>query len=50
MFSKDIEDVLSKGRYVEKVAEVYYRALTLNQFKEPKRFTREELMAYLIAQ
>ncbi|WP_026888774.1 class II aldolase/adducin family protein [Clostridium beijerinckii] len=48
--SKDIEEVLSKGRYVEKVAEVYYRALTLNQFKEPKRFTREELMAYLIAE
>ena len=36
--SKDIEDVLSKAIYVEKVAEIYYKALILNQFKEPKRF------------
>lgn len=47
VISKDIEDILSKARYVEKVAEIYYRVLTLNQFKEPKRFTREELMSYL---
>ena len=42
--SQDIDNVLLKARYVEEVAEVYYRALTLNQFKEPARFTREELM------
>jgi len=41
--SKDIDDVLLKARYVEEVAEVYYRTLTLNQFKEPERLTREEL-------
>ena len=42
--SEDIDDVLLKARYVEEVAEVYYRTLTLNQFKEPERLTREELM------
>ena len=45
--SKDIEDVLSKARHVEKVAETYYKALVLNKFKEPKRYTREELVSYL---
>lgn len=48
--SQDIEDILSKAIYVEKVAEIYYKALTLNQFKEPKRFTREELTLYLANQ
>ena len=42
--SEDIDNVLLKARYVEEVAEVYYRTLTLNQFKEPERLTREELM------
>jgi L-fuculose-phosphate aldolase len=42
--SEDIDDVLLKARYVEEVAEIYYRTLTLNQFKEPERLTREELM------
>lgn len=45
--SKDIEDILLKARCVEEVAKIYYKTLTLNQFKEPKRFTREELMLYL---
>lgn len=45
--SKDIENVLSKARHVEKVAETYYKALVLNKFKEPKRYTREELVSYL---
>lgn len=45
--SNDIEDVLSKARYVERVAEIYYKALILNQFREPKRFTRNELTEYL---
>jgi len=45
--SKDIEDVLSKARHVEKVAQTYYKALVLNKFKEPKRYTREELVSYL---
>lgn len=45
--SREIEDVLSKARYIERVAEIYYKSLTLNGFKEPKRFTREELMLYL---
>ena len=42
--SEDIDDVLLKARYVEEVAEIYYRTLTLNQLKEPERLTREELM------
>lgn len=42
--SKDVDDVLLKARYVEEVAEVYYRTLMLNQFKEPQRLTREQLM------
>jgi L-fuculose-phosphate aldolase len=42
--SEDIDDVLLKARYVEEVAEIYYKTLTLNQFKEPERLTREELM------
>ena len=42
--SEDIDNVLLKARYVEEVAEIYYRTLTLNQFKEPERLTREELM------
>lgn len=42
--SEDIDDVLLKARYVEEVAEIYYKTLTLNQFKEPERLTRKELM------
>jgi L-fuculose-phosphate aldolase len=42
--SQEIDDVLLKARYVEEVAEVYYKTLILNQFKEPERLTREELM------
>jgi L-ribulose-5-phosphate 4-epimerase len=42
--SEDIDNVLLKARYVEEVAEIYYRTLTLNQFKEPERLAREELM------
>lgn len=45
--SREIEDALSKARAIERVAETYYKSLTLNGFKEPKRFTREELMEYL---
>lgn len=45
--SKNIEDIFTKAKYVEKVAEVYYKALTINQLKEPRRFTREELMSYI---
>lgn len=41
--SKEIDDVLLKARYVEEVAEVYYRTLMLNQFQEPARLTREQL-------
>lgn len=47
VISKNIEDILSKGRNVERVAEIYYRSLILNGFKEPKRFTRGELISYL---
>ncbi|MDR3594541.1 class II aldolase/adducin family protein [Clostridium sp.] len=50
LVSREIEDALSKARYVERVAEIYYKSLTLNDFKEPKRFTREELMLYLANQ
>lgn len=46
VISKDIENIVSKGRVVEKTAEVYYRALILNQFKEPKRFNGEKLKLY----
>ncbi|AWK52662.1 class II aldolase [Clostridium beijerinckii] len=42
--SKNIDDVLLKARYVEEVAEVYYKTLMLNQLKEPTRLTRKELM------
>lgn len=47
VISREIEDALSKARAIERVAETYYKSLTLNGFKEPKRFTREELMEYL---
>lgn len=45
--SNDIDDVLSKARCVERVAEIYYRVLELNRFKEPKRFTRDELVSHI---
>ncbi|MGO1034499.1 class II aldolase/adducin family protein, partial [Clostridioides difficile] len=30
----DLDEALLKSRYVEEVAEIYYRSLVLNQFKE----------------
>ena len=47
VISSSTEDILSKVIDVEKVAKVYYKALILNQFKEPKRISRDELMLYL---
>lgn len=44
VISQDLDDVLLKARYVEEVAQVYYKSLILNQFNEPERLTREELM------
>lgn len=41
--SENIDDVLTKARYVEDVAEIYYKVLVLNQFNEPKRLNFEEL-------
>lgn len=41
--SENIDDVLTKARYVEDVAEIYYKVLVLNQFKEPQRLNTEEL-------
>ena len=45
--SNNVEDILFKARCVENVSEIYYKALVLNQFKEPTRLTREELTMYL---
>lgn len=41
--SNDVDKVLLKARYVEDVAEIYYKALILNKFKEPSRLERDEL-------
>ena len=41
--SENIDDVLTKARYVEDVAEIYYKVLVLNQFKEPQRLNTEQL-------
>lgn len=43
IISKNVDDIVSKGAYVEKTAEIYYKSLVLNQFNEPERMTREEL-------
>nr|UWI48884.1 class II aldolase/adducin family protein [Clostridioides difficile] len=44
--SSDLEDALLKSRYVEEVAEIYYRSLVLNQFKEPKTVDIDEFKAW----
>lgn len=41
--SNNIDEVLTKARYVEDVAEIYYKVLILNQFKEPNRLDIEEI-------
>lgn len=41
--SKNIDEVLTKARYVEDVAEIYYKVLVLNKFEEPKRLDIEEI-------
>ena len=41
--SKDINEVVTKGRYVEEVAEIYYKTIMLNKFEEPNRLDIEEL-------
>lgn len=41
--SKDIDGLLTKARYVEDVAEIYYKVLILNQFKEPNRLDINEI-------
>ena len=45
--SENIDDVLTKARYVEDVAEIYYKVLVLNQFKEPQRLNSEELKEHI---
>lgn len=45
--SREIDDSLPKARAIERVAKTYYKSLILSSFKEPKRYTREELIAYL---
>ena len=40
---KDIESAYLKARYVEEIAEIYYRALLLNSNKEPNVLPKEEL-------
>ncbi|MFZ7121917.1 MAG: class II aldolase/adducin family protein [Eubacteriaceae bacterium] len=40
---KDAKEALLKANYIEELAEMYYRALTLNQNIEPKVFDVEEL-------
>lgn len=41
--SKNIDEVLTKARYVEDVAEVYYKVLLLNNLKEPNRLDIGEI-------
>lgn len=45
--SKNIDEVLTKARYVEDVAEVYYKVLLLNNHKEPKRLDVTEIKFWL---
>lgn len=40
---KDPKEALLKAHYVEELAEVYYRALVINNGKEPEAFSVEEL-------
>jgi len=40
---KDPKEALLKANYVEELAEMYYRALTINQGKEPRAFDLSEL-------
>ena len=46
--SNNIDEVLTKARYVEDVAEIYYKVLILNQFKEPNRLDIEEIKSWMI--
>ena len=41
--SKHIDEVITKARYVEDVAEIYYKVLVLNKSEEPKRLDIDEL-------
>ncbi|NME83237.1 class II aldolase/adducin family protein [Clostridium sp. SM-530-WT-3G] len=47
IISENIDDVVTKARYVEDVAEIYYKVLVLNQFKEPQRLNSEELKEHI---
>lgn len=40
---EDIENTYLKAKYVEEIAEIYYRTLLLNDHKEPKALSAEEL-------
>ncbi|CZR97787.1 MULTISPECIES: class II aldolase/adducin family protein [unclassified Clostridioides] len=42
----DLEEALLKSRYVEEVAEIYYRSLVLNQFKEPEAVDVDEFKSW----
>ena len=44
--SNNIDEILTKARYVEDVAEIYYKVLILNQLKEPSRLDIEEIKAW----
>lgn len=41
--SEKIDEILTKARYVEDVAEIYYKVLLLNNFREPNRLDIEEI-------
>ena len=41
--SNNIAEILTKARYVEDVAEIYYKVLLLNNLKEPKRLDIGEI-------
>lgn len=43
---KDPKEALLKAHYVEELAEVYFRALTINGGKEPSAFISEELQKW----
>lgn len=42
----DLEEAFLKSRYVEDVAEIYYRSLMLNQFKEPEVLDIDEFKSW----
>lgn len=44
---KGIKETLLKARYVEEVAEIYYKSLLLNRFEEPKTIEDEEFNSWL---